>query len=386
MLKRIIISASLLLASGLGLNAVAETDKEELKELIEQEFQTIDLDANEDLNDEDADGKFEFVDQSAQSSKTKQISVKNEFFESVKIILSTDDEKASIKNKEIYLNAYETNDSIQISKGIQYDIEVYNLYNDYLGYIYKANTKSKNKISISPFLLIKDKPAEKKKKPVLVNQEVKKQQVTIELAPVAEKPEPELEKKPEEKKIVEEKVKEIKESVTEETTTGYRSISESSNYSHEIITHKETEETKIFRAPEKIIPEDKNPKTTEKIPKLPELTETPSPKDITITTTKTITNSINSSNAKVRGIKVANISDEEIHINLIDPLGNPIGGGWTISNDVYVPQFLNFQSEPVHIEPNVKLLINNSKSQEIITKFAKDLNIDEKGNYVWFVD
>lgn len=366
MLKRIIISTSLILASGLVANAATDVDDKEVKELIEQEFQSIDLDADEEISEENADGKFEFIDQAAQKSKTKEITIKNEFFESVKVVLSSENEKATVNNKEIYLNAYETNEAVTVSKGVQYDVEVYNLYNEYLGHIYKANTKSKNKISISPFLLIKDKPEAKKAESKAIKEEPKKQEIAI--------------KVPEEKK--------------EDSSGGFKSIKESSNYSHEIITHKETEETKIFRETEKKVTEEPKKEAEAVKEEKTEIPNTkietcPTPKEIKITTTsstKSPSKAVTEGDSKLRSIKVANISDDEIRINLIDPMGNPIGGGWTISNDVYVPQFLNLKSEPVNIEPGVKLLINNSKSEEIITKYAKDLNVDEKGNYVWFVD
>ena len=382
MFKKIIISTSLALA--FSLNAAALDDKEQ-RELVEQEFQSMDLDAEEISSDENSDGKFEFIDPDKQSTDVKKIIIKNEFFESVKIILIAEDKDAKIQTQEVYLNAYENKNSIAISRGVSYTVEVYNLYNKYLGQIYKANVQSKNKISISPFFLITDK-ALKETKPILVNEKAKegaKQKIEIELDEVIE----------EQEKAVEALNKQLE----EEVENSFRSITESTNFSSEIITHKDIEETKIFRETtiekETITTvESTNPSKKEIVEKVIEV-ELPAPKEnrqgkkkTSPATTEELKQTIYQANAKVRGIKVANISEEEIHIKLVDPLGQAIGGGWTISNDLYVPQFLNFKSEPIKIEADAKLLISNSKSKEIITKLAKDLNIDEKGNYVWFID
>lgn len=331
-------------------------NSEEQMELIEQEFRSIDLDNGFDEKNEDSDGKFKFVEQN--NTKVKQITIRNEFYESLKILLTSEDNKAELNDIEIYINAYETKNTINISKNIKYKVEVYNLYDEYLGHIYNANTQKNNKISISPFLLI----ADKKESP-------KEDGKTLKI------------------KEAKEQVKQSDENNEElEQPAEFQAITESTNFSDKIITHKETEETKIFRETEEKASELESKEITS-ASEIPE-TEIPKPKEIEINNKK-INNFIKPNSQldiKARTIKVANISDSSVHIDMLDPEGKPIGGGWTIDNDIYVPQYLNLESKPVSIEPDVKLLINNIKSKEILTKFAKELNIDEKGNYVWFID
>jgi hypothetical protein len=131
----------------------------------------------------------------------------------------------------------------------------------------------------------------------------------------------------------------------------FKPIAKSKNFQSELITEKHDEETEIFR-----------------------------------TANKQINDIYYAENNKTRNIKVANISDKTIRLKIEDREGNSIGGGWTVKNDIYVPQYLNFKSVPIEIKSDAKLIIENTDSDKVIKKLAKELNIDEKGNYVWFID
>lgn len=89
---------------------------------------------------------------------------------------------------------------------------------------------------------------------------------------------------------------------------------------------------------------------------------------------------------QVRKIKIANISNDDVVIEIENQASEKIGNGWMMTNDIYVPEFLDFNSEPVSLEPESVLIITSSKSKKVITKRASELNIDEKGNYVWFIN
>ncbi len=208
------------------------------------------------------------------------ISVKNEFYKSIKLSLEYND-----KVDEIYLNAYELLKDVIVPKNTKLNAKVYNIYGEFMGYIKQEDKKAKQ-LRISPFFLIESEP-------VIAKEELKEK----------------LDTKPE-----------IKPDLEAETKAEIKN-------------------------PEPII-----------------------------------------SSSIARYIKIANIGEENIHINIFQPNGNPIGDGWTISNDIYVPQYLNFQAQPIDIDPESELEILNSSQKLIAKKKAKDLNIDQKGNYVWFIN
>ena len=87
----------------------------------------------------------------------KKIDVKNGFFESVKIILvpkGTDNEIVKEEALEVYLNAYQTKKNLEVKNSIDYDVDVFSVYGEYLGYLLHVKTKTEKVLKISPFYLI----------------------------------------------------------------------------------------------------------------------------------------------------------------------------------------------------------------------------------------
>lgn len=85
-----------------------------------------------------------------------------------------------------------------------------------------------------------------------------------------------------------------------------------------------------------------------------------------------------------RAIKIANISDRVVHLDIIEPGAKAIGTGWTIRNDIYEPQLLNFETEPVKLSSSAELRLK-PESMGLIVKKAGDLEIDELGNFTWLI-
>jgi len=88
---------------------------------------------------------------------------------------------------------------------------------------------------------------------------------------------------------------------------------------------------------------------------------------------------------KARYLKISNISDSKLILKLLKPDGSPIGDNWELSNDIYVPQFIKLDDHALQLPPDTVLEVTESNSSKKYTKPITDLNIDEKGNYVWFV-
>ena len=85
-----------------------------------------------------------------------------------------------------------------------------------------------------------------------------------------------------------------------------------------------------------------------------------------------------------RSIKIANISDREVHIDIIEPGNQSIGSGWTIHNDIYEPQFLNYGSKPIKLSSSAKLILKPQNMKQSIQN-AEDLLVDERGNFIWLI-
>jgi hypothetical protein len=389
MIRKGIISLLTLIALSAGVKAkeatesdIDEVSKEEVEEqkLQEQEFQTINhTNIDNKTNEEES---FDLINPKDPSTNIKKISVKNEFFESIKVVLEpiSEDMREDLIKKEFYLNAYENKDEVTVTRGVNYNVKVYNLYNEYLGEIYKPNIKSKNKLAISPFFLIREVKT-KRDKPILANQ------------PAREHNKDNENKDNENTETTKIQTKQTSQQTGLESSKGdednFKPITQSENFHSELITERHDEETEIFRTTNK---ESKN-STRDSSGQVKQKPETsPQPKEINLRSNKepVISQTVNdiyyAENNKIRNIKVANISDKTIRLKLEDKDGTPIGGGWTIKNDLYVPQYLNFKSVPVEIKPDTRLIIDNSDTDTLIKKLAKELNIDEKGNYVWFID
>ncbi len=243
----------------------------------------------------------------------KLISVKNEFYESIKLVLEAAD--AEIKSKEIYLNPYQIRNDITISKNISYKIKLYDIYDKYLGYLINTDTKSANLISISPFLLVQESTA---KKPLPV-----------------------------------------------------------------IITVKPDNSSKVEAAPTATV----SAPTTTKTVEPNELKTTPTLSYVAATATTPVEKKETQSSptSEFKRIKISNISDADYHVDIHDNTGKSIGGGWEISNESYLPEFLDQEYNNIYVRADYQLVLTNKKDKEVTTKPIKELKVDEKGNYVWFI-
>lgn len=84
-------------------------------------------------------------------------------------------------------------------------------------------------------------------------------------------------------------------------------------------------------------------------------------------------------------IKVANISNVAVHIDIIEPGKDPMGNGWTIDNDIYVPQYLLIDAEPIEISSKADLILK-SNNGNVLKKHSADLKVDEKGDYILVIN
>ncbi len=226
----------------------------------------------------------------ANTNNANEISIKNEYPESLKIVF-----EAIGESIEIYLNAYELLDKVALNKNSEYKIRVYNIYNDYLGYI-RSPSALTGQLQISPFLLVRDSIIEA---PTV--KFVKKENLT--------------DNKP------------------ETPTPIVADVLESVELKDEFAAEKKS-----------LIPVSK------------------------------------------RYLRIANISKAQVHIDIVEPGNQTLGDGWTITNDIYEPQFLNLQSKPIQISDEADLLVTQAISNTTVKKKAKELNIDERGNFVWLID
>lgn len=222
--------------------------------------------------------EFAVENKPSTSNHINEVSVKNEYPESLKVVFEAIGEKI-----EIYLNAYELMEKLSLNQNSEYKIKVYNIYNDYLGYI-RSSSVLAGQLKISPFLLVADS--------VVVEQPI--------ISPA----------KPESKP----------QSTSDQVST--------------------TSST----APPPSVQLSKRP------------------------------------------LRIANISNSQIHIDITETNGHAMGEGWTVANDIYEPQFLNLQSQPIQVSDEAQLIVTKVNNQTTVQKKAKELNIDEKGNYVWLID
>ena len=102
----------------------------EKHELERQEFKPIIFDSFQSTPD---DTSLEEIAKS-KDQKSKKLSFKNEFFQSIKVILSSTNDF-----KIIYLNPYEQLDGISIQKSEDYKIKIYDLDEKYLGNLLKTD-------------------------------------------------------------------------------------------------------------------------------------------------------------------------------------------------------------------------------------------------------
>jgi hypothetical protein len=277
-IKRLIFLLVLLLpgiahaAAENGYQAILDLNQYELKEqsiIKGEEF----IQANQENKEEDLD--------------YRQIEIRNEFHESIKIILESPEGTAI---KELYLNAYESLNKIAVPIDMDFKVHVINVYGQELG-ILRGSNLNNNKISISPFLLVKKynfkqakiKAMEDQKAELILKQEPRKPELQAQKLQAAKLQEQQIE-----------------------------------------------------------------------------------------------TESID------RSIKVANISSEKVHINIFESGKKSIGAGWTIKNDIYEAQFLEYKQEPIKISADAELILEVDRKEKQ-RKRAGDLALDPRGNYVWFI-
>lgn len=305
--------------------------------LQEQDFQPVET--RTEFSGFDANFDF-FAPAQAAASKKKSssgnnlYSLKNEYFESIKVIIES---KLATQEKptelEIYLNGYEQVKDIAIPAGTKFKVKVYNLYDQYLGYIRINEEKPESNIRVSPFLLV---PADFDKKNKKIVTEIKELQKAVD------------------KPLLKDNIADGNGPIIGKQDVGLIATSSS--------------------------PKDSKPQTAAPEPIVkPVAHET---EEVKVEPIEQVQEPVDS---KPRKIKIANISDSDIRISIQKPNGEQVGSGWTIGNDVYVPQYLNFQSEPINVEPLAKLIVSDPKTQKVFSKQARELNIDERGNYVWFI-
>lgn len=247
-----------------------------------------------------------------------EVNVKNEYPEGVKVVFQ--DLEDSI---ELYLNAYETINKVTLNKRANYKIKVFNVYNQYLGYINNQLNPS-GQINISPFLLLQDF--------VDASPNVK----------AVAKSEPPTQV--------------INQSKTQSTSSSEPSVTEDKKKS-----------SPTNSTPSPII----NPTAG--------IIEEANLKD------EFSKNKTKAEQRSKRNIKVANISSSSIHLDIAEPGEAAIGLGWTIPNDLYVPQLLNLKQEAIQITANADLLLTQMSSQDSMHKKASELNLDELGNYILLI-
>lgn len=287
--------------------------------------------------------KLEIKTEKKLADKQRFVDIKNEYYQSLKVEL-----KHNNKTQELYFNAYELLKEVIVSKDSNLTMKVFDVYGNYIGYIDEKDKNSKE-LRISPFSIIKASIPEEKEL------ELPKKETSFE----------------EIKEISSAKIKEekIEEPAKKEEVILVEKPEPLKEYSYK---------AKSLKAPQPFIPEEL------KIKK-PIIDSNGIEMDDDMSDEMLEMVSIDDKTA--RYIKVANIGEENIHIDIYLPDGSAIGKGWTVSNDIYVPQYLNFQAQPVDIDPESELQIFNTTSQKLITKKkAKELNVDQKGNYVWFIN
>lgn len=303
--------------------------------LQEQEFQTIQTDNAVIESEKDFGYVISSLPQEqAPSPDTSFYNLKNEYYESIKVILEesfTDTPKT--EQNEFYLNAYESIKDIPISAKAKIKVKVFNLYDQYLGYI-QYEKKDPN-IKVSPFLLVPAEFDQKNKKLISTIKEVQKAV---------------------DKAVLKDEIKD-----------GVGLIIPKSNPVS--VTTLITETKNSNGNPEPII---RTP-----------VAEITNPNALTDPKSNLAQTPVDT---KPKKIKIANISDSDIHVIIKKPSGEVYGESWTVANDVYVPQFLNLQAEPIIIDSDSTIIITNTKSSKTLIKKANELNIDERGNYVWFVE
>jgi hypothetical protein len=315
----------------LVLNSTLAINAEE--NLQEQEFQTIET-QNTVIENENDFGYF--VSSLPTEKKTNSdnlfYNLKNEYYESIKVVLEASfSESPKTTNSEFYLNAYESVKDISIPTNAKIKVKVFNLYDQYLGYIdFKNNQKDRN-LKISPFLLV---PAEFDQKNKKITNTIKEVQKAVDKA------------------VIKDEIKDGVGLIIPKSSSAVTQVQETKNSN---------------KAPEPIIKTSAPEISSAILDAKSNLAQTPM-------------------DTKPKKIKIANISDSSINLIIKKSSGEIIGESWTVANDVYVPQFLNLQSEPIIIEPDSTIIITNTKSLKTLIKKASELNIDERGNYVWFIE
>lgn len=301
--------------------------------LQEQEFHSIEVENTQIQNEKDFGYVISSLPTETQSEAQKVLySIKNEYYESIKVVLEASSSQVTKPElNEFYLNAYQSIKDIPITSNAKIKIKVFNLYDQYLGFI--QYDKKDTNIKISPFLLV---PAEfdlTNKKVVSTIKEVQKAV---------------------DKAVLKDEIKD-----------GVGLIVPKNNSA--LLNPVSIETKNTSNKPEPIL------RTT--------ILES------SATNLEAPTNSSSiSTDTKPKKIKIANISDSEIHIIIKKPSGEVYGDSWTVNNDIYVPQFLNLQSEPIVIDSESTIIVTNTKTSKTIIKKATELNIDERGNYVLFVE
>lgn len=114
------------------------------------EFRPIVFD-KDDLNQEDINLN------SIVKKNEKYIDIKNEFFESIKVVIESDS-----NTKTLYLKPYENLQNIIVNKKENYEVKVFDISDNYLGNLINIDKIKNNQLKISKFLLYPAKANAKK--------------------------------------------------------------------------------------------------------------------------------------------------------------------------------------------------------------------------------
>jgi hypothetical protein len=113
------------------------------------------------------------------NSKYRSISFKNEFFQSIKLSLTSKNDF-----KIVYLNPYEKLDEVVINNNEDYKIQVFNLDEKYIGNMIKTDLRKKDLVRVSPFLIFPELANDNKDNEIRVIEKSENSIEKIEIKPI----------------------------------------------------------------------------------------------------------------------------------------------------------------------------------------------------------
>lgn len=335
------------------------------------------------------------------NSAYKLLDVKNEFPESLKVIFEAND----TNSKELYLNAYETSKGIVISSTAKYKVQVYDLLGQYKGYIRDADTVSATILQVSPFLLaqeynppaVTDDPLVQKLEQPKLEFNANQVENLPELGTVLPKHSVEdimfaiqnmdLGGQMPTPKVIE--TKPVAEPTPIEKPSGDRMLNTSMLTPYR--------EYKIKKADVAVKKESAAQAVTVPVQAVAQTlvaeSLTPVTKPVVTTPVESVKPAVveqaeapATSELSKRKLKIANLTAETLRVNISKDDRYIKEQGWTINGDDYSPQYLKLDNKVLEIDSTTNLFITDSKSNTTIKKISGDLNVDERGNYIFVIE